>query len=120
MVLVCPILFCKQTLMHKGILRPCALLNVALLCVRASVISAAAQQPQQTREGIITTFAPVVEKVAPSVVTVFTTETVSRGASAFQFSDDILRQLFGGRAPQREGKQTLQGLGSGVIVSSDG
>ncbi len=115
-----PILFCKQTLMHKGILKPCALLNVALVCVQAGVVSVAAQQPQQTRAGIITTFAPVVEKVAPSVVTVFTTETVSRGISASPFSDDILRQFFGGRAPQRQGKQTLQGLGSGVIVSPDG
>jgi serine protease Do len=67
--------------------------------------------------GIITTFAPIVEKVAPSVVTVFTTQTVSRPASAF--SDDILRQFFGGRLPS-QGKQTLQGLGSGVIVSPDG
>lgn len=115
-----PILFCKQTLMHKGILKLCALLNVALVCVQATVVSVAAQQPQQTRAGIITTFAPIVEKVAPSVVTVFTTETVSRGISASPFSDDILRQFFGGRAPQRQGKQTLQGLGSGVIVSPDG
>lgn len=84
------------------------------------MLSVAAQQPQETREGIITTFAPLVEKVAPSVVTVFTTETVSRGALASPFSDDILRQLFGGRTPQRQGKQTLQGLGSGVIVSPDG
>ncbi|HEY4271958.1 MAG TPA: Do family serine endopeptidase [Candidatus Udaeobacter sp.] len=103
--------------MHREILRSCAILTVALLCVRASVVSVAAQQPQQTREGIITSFAPVVEKVAPSVVTVFTTQTVSRPASAF--SDDILRQFFGGRLPS-QGKQTLQGLGSGVIVSPDG
>src|SRR5213592_3755544 len=31
-----------------------------------------------------------------------------------------LRQFFGGQSPQRQGKQTLQGLGSGVIVSPDG
>ena len=78
-------------------------------------VSMIAQQPQQTRDGIITTFAPVVEKVAPSVVTVSTTQTVSRGLTAYPFSDDALRQFFGGRAPQRQGKQTLQGLGSGVI-----
>jgi serine protease Do len=71
-----------------------------------------------SRQGIITTFAPVVEKVSPSVVTVFTTQTVSRGQTAF--SDDILRQFFGGSTPQRQDKQTLQGLGSGVIVSPDG
>ena len=54
-----------------------------------------AQQPQQTRDGIITTFAPVVEKVAPSVVTVSTTQTVSRGLTAYPFSDDALRQFSG-------------------------
>jgi serine protease Do len=60
-----------------------------------------------------------VEKVAPSVVTVFTTQTVSRGLTPFPFSDDTFRQFFGGQLP-RQGKQTLQGLGSGVIVSQDG
>lgn len=68
----------------------------------------------------MTTFAPVVEKVAPSVVTVFTTQTVAQPATAFPFPDDALRQFFGGQLPQRQGKQTLQGLGSGVIVSPDG
>src|SRR5881409_1232200 len=82
--------------------------------------SAAEQEPAQTREGLITTFAPIVEKVAPSVVTVFTTQTVSRGQTTSSFSDDALRQFFGGRAPRTQGKQTVQGLGSGFIVSPDG
>jgi S1-C subfamily serine protease len=88
--------------------------------VNTSLSPVIAEQPRQTREGIITTFAPLVEKVAPSVVTVSTTQTVSRGQTGFSLSDDALRQFFGGRAPQRQGKQTLQGLGSGVIVSPDG
>jgi serine protease Do len=95
-------------------------LIVILLCLATGALSAAAQEPVQTREGVITTFAPVVEKVAPSVVTVFTTQTVSRGLTSFPFGDDTLRQFFGGQSPQRQGKQTLQGLGSGVIVSPDG
>ena len=103
--------------MHKGILRSCGLFLLSMLCVHATPVSAAAQEPTPTPTGIITTFAPIVEKVAPSVVTVFTTQTVSRPASPF--SDDILRQFFGGRLPS-QGKQTLQGLGSGVIVSPDG
>src|SRR6267142_1755406 len=106
--------------MQRGILRLCALFILAVLCVHTSLSPVTAQQPQQTREGIITSFAPLVEKVAPSVVTVSTTQTVSRGLTAYPFSDDALRQFFGGRAPQRQGKQTLQGLGSGVIVSPDG
>src|SRR6478752_3472405 len=101
--------------MENGILRSSALFALTVLCVNTSLFPATAQQPSQSREGIVTTFAPVVEKVAPSVVTVFTTQTVSRGQTAFSLSDDALRQLFSGRSPQTQGKQTLQGLGSGVI-----
>jgi serine protease Do len=84
------------------------------------VFWAGAQESTPAQPGLITSFAPVVEKVAPSVVTVFTTQTVSKTLAPFSFSDDVLRQFFGGQTPQRQGKQTLQGLGSGVIVSPDG
>jgi serine protease Do len=104
--------------MERRLFPPWILFVATILLTRLGVFSAAAQT-EQTRGGIITTFAPVVEKVAPSVVTVFTTQTVSRGLTAFPFSDDTFRQFFGGRLPQH-GKQTLQGLGSGVIVSPDG
>jgi serine protease Do len=106
--------------MQKGIFWSCRLLIGAILCVSTSAFSVAAQEPARMQEGVITTFAPIVEKVAPSVVTVFTTQTVSRGLTTFPFSDDTLRQFFGGQVPQKQGKQTLQGLGSGVIVSPDG
>jgi serine protease Do len=106
--------------MRGGILTRCISFVAAGICIHVSAVSAGAQQPAQTREGITTTFAPVVEKVAPSVVTVFTTQTVARGLTTFPFGDDTLRQFFGGQSPQRQGKQTLQGLGSGVIVSPDG
>src|SRR5207244_13296253 len=91
-----------------------------VLCVSTSSSSVEAQGTPPMQPGLIASFAPVVEKVAPSVVTVFTTQTVSRGQSTFPFSDDALRQFFGGQLPQTQGKQTLQGLGSGVIVSPDG
>src|SRR3954452_15159500 len=105
--------------MKRRLLPAWGLLLVTILLAHADALSAAVQT-EQTRGGIMTTFAPVVEKVAPSVVTVFTTQTVARGQTAYPFSDDALRQCFGGRAPQTQGKQTLQGLGSGVIVSPDG
>src|SRR4026208_814780 len=91
-----------------------------MLWVFTGVFSAAAQGTTSTQPGVIASFAPVVEKGAPSVVTVCTTQTVSRTTAAFPFSDDALRQFFGEQLPQRQGKQTLQGLGSGVIVSPDG
>src|SRR6058998_611713 len=108
--------------MQKRIVRSCALFVLTILCVHGGVFAAAAQEstPAPTREGITATFAPLVEKVAPSVVKVFTTQTVPRGLTTFPFGDDTLRQFFGGQSPQRQGKQTLQGLGSGVIVSPDG
>src|SRR6266576_4906493 len=104
--------------MRRGIFRPFGLLISVMLCVSTTAFSAMAQGTTPMQPGVITSFAPVVEKVAPSVVTVFTTQTVSHGAP-FPFSDDALRQFFGGQLP-RQGKQTLQGLGSGVIVSQDG
>jgi serine protease Do len=105
--------------MRRGILQRFPFLIVTILGLPVAAFSAAAQEPAQTQQGITTTFAPVVEKVAPSVVTVFTTQTVSRGMTTAPFGDDALRQFFGGQLP-RQGKQTLQGLGSGVIVSQDG
>src|SRR5207253_8271340 len=106
--------------LREGIVRFCARLIIIMLCLATGAFSVVAQEPAQTQQGVITTFAPIVEKVAPSVVTVFTTQTVSRGLSQSPFSDDILRQFFGGQSPQTQGKQTLQGLGSGVVVSPDG
>src|SRR5438105_12262801 len=107
-------------MMERRILRSCGVLIGGILCVSTSAFSASGQETTPTQPGVITSFAPVVEKVAPSVVTVFTTETVSRTQAPFPFSDDALRQFFGGQLPQRQGKQTLQGLGSGVIVRPDG
>ena len=112
--------FERKHLMKRGVLPSCASLFVTILSLQISAFSTAAQEPAQTQPGVITTFAPIVEKIAPSVVTVFTTQTVSRGLQQYTFSDDILRQFFGGQSPQTQGKQTLQGLGSGVIVSPDG
>ena len=105
--------------MERKSLSSCIFCVATILLAHAGALPAGAQT-EQTHAGIITSFAPVVEKVAPSVVTVFTTQTVSRGLTAVPFSDDTLREFFGGELPQKQGKQTLQGLGSGVIVSSDG
>jgi serine protease Do len=100
------------------IFRSRALLTILLAC--GGELSCPAQESARTPQGTITSFAPIVEKVAPTVVTVFTTQNVSRTVQPFPFSDEALREFFGGQLPQRQGKQTLEGLGSGVIVSADG
>ena len=106
--------------MQRGIFWSFRLVISTLLCVSTNPFSAAVQENPPAQPGVITSFAPTVQKVAPSVVTVFTSQTVSRTTAPYPFSDDALRQFFGERSPQRQGKQTLQGLGSGVIVSPDG
>jgi serine protease Do len=94
------------------------LLTTLLIC--AGAFSAVAQEPARTSQGAIASFAPIVEKVAPTVVTVFTTQSVSQTVLPSPLSDEALREFFGGQLPQKQGKQTLEGLGSGVIVSADG
>lgn len=68
----------------------------------------------------VATFAPLVDKVAPSVVTVFTTKNVKRDfRDSPMFQDPMFRRFFGNpSAEPRAEKQ--QGLGSGVIVSAEG
>ena len=92
--------------------------------------------PVQPKAGFLTSFAPIVEKVAPSVVTISTTKNVRGGSRENpMFNDPNFRRFFGlpdpdqaPTHPKRGGngqkndsmqKQDL-GLGSGVIVSSDG
>jgi len=63
------------------------------------------------------TFAPIVRRVAPAVVNVYTRSVVQAPVNPF-FSDPFFRQFFGGGGLNRERVQ--QSLGSGVIVRSDG
>ncbi|MGH9943436.1 MAG: DegQ family serine endoprotease [Pyrinomonadaceae bacterium] len=67
-------------------------------------------------------YAPVVSRVSPAVVTI-RSEGRARAAQQHPFLDDPqLREFFGGRIPQQpQAPQRRQsGLGSGVIVSADG
>ncbi|HTB79969.1 MAG TPA: Do family serine endopeptidase [Opitutaceae bacterium] len=66
------------------------------------------------KSGIVTSYADVVAPVQKAVVSVYSTKIVREHVPM----DPFLRQFFGGEAPSRESKQ--EGLGSGVIVSSDG
>jgi Do/DeqQ family serine protease len=63
------------------------------------------------------TFAPVVKRVAPAVVNVYTRSVVQQPVNPF-FSDPFFRQFFGGAGQMRQRVQ--QSLGSGVIVRADG
>jgi serine protease Do len=104
--------------LRDGLAVASVLLTMLLVC--AGEFSSPAQEPARTLQGAVTSFAPIVEKVAPTVVTVFTTQNATKNVVPFPLSDETLREFFGGQVPQRQGKQTLEGLGSGVIVSADG
>ena len=71
--------------------------------------------------GALTSFAPIVDKISPSVVTIFTTKTVKEQSNPLAGNPE-LRRFFG--LPDNSngggGEEQVQGLGSGVIVSGDG
>src|SRR6476646_9728429 len=71
--------------------------------------------------GVQTSYADLVSRVSPAVVTIRSTER-ARAAQQFPFMDDpTFREFFGDRMPQQQQTpQRVQGVGSGVIVNSDG
>ncbi|HTL16617.1 MAG TPA: DegQ family serine endoprotease [Patescibacteria group bacterium] len=86
------------------------------------------ETPLPREVGGHSSFAPVVKKVAPGVVKVFTTTKLHNTAfnGAPDGMDDMLRRFFGdqfpgGRGQRREfGMPRQQGIGSGVIATKDG
>jgi serine protease Do len=75
--------------------------------------------PSTTEVGIRTSYAEVVNRVSPAVVTI-RTESRARAPQQFPFMNDpFFRRFFGDRMPQPP-EQLQRGLGSGVIVSTDG
>ncbi len=67
-------------------------------------------------------YAPVIKRVTPSVVTIQSTRTITMRQNPFG-EDELLRRFFGDQfAPDRRRPRTqqAQSLGSGVIVSEDG
>jgi len=67
-----------------------------------------------------TSYADLVSRVSPAVVTIRSTER-ARAAQQFPFMDDpAFREFFGDRLPQQGQQRPVQGVGSGVIVSANG
>ena len=88
------------------------------------------ERPIARDAGSHSSFAPVVKKVAPGVVKVFTTtrahNTAYNGPSGLPDNmDEMFRRFFGdqfeGRSPRRNfSVPRQQGIGSGVVVTKDG
>ncbi len=68
----------------------------------------------------VLSYADVVSRVSPAVITVHSEMRV-RAPQQYPFMDDpMFRQFFGDRLPQQMPEQRRMGLGSGVIISTDG
>ncbi|HKX27243.1 MAG TPA: DegQ family serine endoprotease [Blastocatellia bacterium] len=73
---------------------------------------------------LTTSFAPIVKRAQPAVVSIASTKVVKvnggdEGMAPF-FNDPMFRRFFGPGSQGRPREQREQGLGSGVIVSPDG
>jgi serine protease Do len=84
---------------------------------------AAAPATPSAPAGILTTFAPIVEKDLPAVVNISSSKVVHNNPNEMPFMDPFFRQFFGdnfGRQNRMPNRQVERGLGSGVIVKADG
>jgi serine protease Do len=77
--------------------------------------------PVASAQVVQNSYADLVAKVSPAVVTIRSTER-ARAPQQFPFMDDpTFREFFGDRFPQQpQTPRQVQGVGSGVIVSPDG
>jgi Do/DeqQ family serine protease len=113
---------------------PVILVLLASACQRQDPVAPKSEAPNKTPQAPVTassensrvtpqvSYAAVVDRVGPGVVTIRSERRV-RAPRQFPFSNDpLLRDffggLFGGAAQGRESRQ--MGIGSGVIVRSDG
>ena len=98
------------------------LLIAVLACAWVTPLAAedgAARVPQ-SREEVKLSFAPVVKRVSPAVVSV-RTRTKVQGRDAPSLSDDpFFRRFFGDQGAPQRGSRVAQSLGSGVIVDPTG
>jgi serine protease Do len=84
-------------------------------------------EPRQMPEGVaslngpILSYATVVDRVAPGVVTIRASHRVHASQQFPFFNDPLFRDLFGNQSPSSPNRMEVeQALGSGVIVRPDG
>ena len=85
------------------------------------------ESPLPREVGGHASFAPVVKKVTPGVVKIYTTTKLKNMSynGGQDDMDDLLRQFFGNQFPGRMQRRNMpaprqEGIGSGVIVTKDG
>jgi len=91
-------------------------LALTLLSAGLFVPAAAETRVPDSREQISLSFAPVVKRVAPAVVNVYSERRVQRRSS----TGNPFFDRFFGMSPDMQSERMQNSLGSGVIVSADG
>lgn len=93
---------------------------------QSKLLSLASEQPAAAPAtapvGMQNSYADLVSRVSPAVVTIRSTER-ARAAQQFPFMDDpTFREFFGDRFrdQQQQPQRRVQGVGSGVIINPDG
>jgi len=119
------VLIARKNLSWSRFAKPLLLLLILQLCLSGCSRSESVDlpppsaEPATTTTGIRTSYAEVVNRVSPAVVTIRTKGRV-HAPRQFPFMDDpFFRRFFGDPLPQPP-EQLQRGLGSGVIVSADG
>lgn len=94
---------------------------IALIIIMMNIPSVMGREVvPQSREQIRLSYAPLVKKVAPAVVNIYTSRTIQRRTNPFM-NDPFFSQFFGQGMLGGMTKQRVQNsLGSGVIISSEG
>jgi serine protease Do len=77
------------------------------------------EAPLNRSQDLKSSYAPIAEQVAPSVVKVFVSSSMPERQLLSGQDPEFFRRFFG-EIPQGSGPMLEHGLGSGVIVSSDG
>lgn len=96
------------------------LLAICFLKASFSLIADPLEVLPSSQEQIQLTFAPIVKKVAPAVVSISAARTVEQRYSPF-LDDPIFRHFFGETMPTPAPHARVQSsLGSGVLVKADG
>jgi serine protease Do len=120
-------LLAKTPERHRTLARVCPAIALLLFlfaltgCDREPSRVVIETTPLSRQVGGTTSYSEVVDKVAPSVVSIYTRKAVrTRGGSPL-LNDPLLRRFFGPgeQVPLPEPRQQ-RGLGSGVIISRDG
>jgi len=88
--------------------------------------TSAGSEPRQLPSGAVSvsgpilSYADVVDRVVPAVVTIHASRRVREPQQFPFFNDPFFRQFFGGGTPRAPRSEVQRALGSGVIVRADG